>query len=110
MNTKNKSDNLQEIIIINKLYPNRNSENNIINEKNYILNKRINYFRERSIKALGNNFYNKAYNYLKKMRNNNSVNNDIIRDYLSDTFGKNNIAYWQLIEQILILEDILETS
>ena len=53
MNTKNKSDNLQEIIIINKLYPNRNSENNIINEKNYILNKRINYFRERSIKALG---------------------------------------------------------
>ena len=37
------------------------------------------------------------------------VNNDIKREYLSNTFGKNNIGYWQLIDQILFLENILET-
>ena len=109
INTKNKSDNISNINDINQLNPNE-LENNYLNEKQFIINNRIKYFKERCIKALGNNFYNKAYNYLKKMRNNNSINNDIKREYLSDTFGKNNIGYWQLIEQILILEDILENS
>ena len=84
--------------------------NDITNEKKFILYKRINYFKEKTIKALGTNFYNKAYNYLKNARNNNGlVNNDIKREYLSNTFGKNNIGYWQLIDQILFLENILET-
>ena len=109
INTKNKSDNLYNINELNQLNINKN-ENIYINEKQSIINKRIKYFKERCIKALGNNFYNKAYIYLKKMRINNSINNDIKREYLSDTFGKNNIGYWQLIEQILILEDILQNS
>ena len=109
INTKNKSDNLYNINELNELNINKN-ENIYINEKQSIINKRIKYFKERCIKALGNNFYNKAYIYLKKMRKNNSINNDIKREYLSDTFGKNNIGYWQLIEQILILEDILQNS
>ena len=109
INTKNKSDNISNINDINQLNTNE-LENNYVNEKQFIINNRIKYFKERCIKALGNNFYNKAYNYLKKMKNNNSINNDIKREYLSDTFGKNNIGYWQLIEQILILEDILENS
>ena len=109
INTKNKSDNLYNINELNELNINKN-ENIFINEKQYIINKRIKYFKERCIKALGNNFYSKAYIYLKKMRKNNSINNDIKREYLSDTFGKNNIGYWQLIEQILILEDILQNS
>ena len=109
INTKNKSDNIYNINDINQLNINE-LENNYVNEKQFIINNRIKYFKERCIKALGNNFYNKAYNYLKKMRNNNSINNDIKREYLSDTFGKNNIGYWQLIEQILLLEDILENS
>ena len=84
--------------------------NDITNEKKFIIYKRINYFKEKTIKALGTNFYNKAYNYLKNARNNNGlVNNDIKREYLSNTFGKNNIGYWQLIDQILFLENILET-
>ena len=87
-----------------------NKLNNIINEKNFIISARIKHFKERSIKALGSNFYNKAYNYLKQAKNNNSIDNDIKREYLSNTFGKNNIGYWQLIDQILFLENILETS
>ena len=96
----NKSNNINDI---NKL-------NNNTNEKKFIINKKINFFKERSIKALGTNFYNKAYNYLKNAQENNIPNNDMKREYLSNTFGKNNIGYWQLIDQILFLEKILETS
>ena len=110
INVKNKSDNLYNINELNQPNKNIENENNFVNEKQFIINKRIKNYKDRSIKALGNNFYNKAYNYLKKTRNDNLINNDIKREYLSDTFGKNNIGYWQLIEQILILEDILESS
>ena len=110
INIKNKSDNLYNINELNQPNKNIENENNFVNEKQFIINKRIKCYKDRSIKALGNNFYNKAYNYLKKTRNDNLINNDIKREYLSDTFGKNNIGYWQLIEQILILEDILESS
>ena len=110
INIKNKSDNLYNINELNQPNKNIENENIFVNEKQFIINKRIKCYKDRSIKALGNNFYNKAYNYLKKTRNDNLINNDIKREYLSDTFGKNNIGYWQLIEQILILEDILESS
>ena len=110
INIKNKSDNLYNINELNQPNKNIENENNFVNEKQFIINKRIKCYKDRSIKALGNNFYNKAYNYLKKTRNDNLINNDTKREYLSDTFGKNNIGYWQLIEQILILEDILQNS
>jgi hypothetical protein len=84
--------------------------NNDLNNKFSILNKRINLFKERCLKSLGKNFYNKAYNYLKKARKSNSVDNDKIREFLTNTFGKNNIGYWQLIDQILFLEGILNTT
>ena len=89
---------------------NKNVNNNPMNDKNIIINKRINFFKDRCLKSLGNNFYNRAYNYLKNARKNQNLNNDKIREYLSNTFGKNNIGYWQLIDQILLLEDILNTS
>ena len=81
-----------------------------MSDKSYIINKRINFFKERCLKSLGNNFYNKAYNYLKNDRKNNFSNKDKIREHLTNTFGKNNIGYWQLIDQILLLEEILEKS
>ena len=89
---------------------NKNINNNAMNDKNSLIIKRINFFKDRCLKSLGNNFYTKAYNYLKSARKNNYSDNDKIREYLSNTFGKNNIGYWQLIDQILLLEDILETT
>ena len=84
--------------------------NEDIGDKSFIINKRINFFKERCVKSLGKNFYNKAYNFLKNDRKNNFSNKDKIREHLSNTFGKNHIGYWQLIDQILLLEDILEKS
>ena len=93
------------------LFEGKELNNNRINtNKSMLLNKRINFFKERCLKSLGNNFYNKAYDYLKNVRKNKYISNETKREYLSNTFGKNNIGYWQLIDQILLLEDILETS
>ena len=88
----------------------RNNNNHNKSDKYSILSKRINFFKERCINSIGSNFYNKAYNYLKNDRKNNRQNNDKIREYFSNNFGKNNIGYWQLIDQILLLEDILEAN
>ena len=103
---------------LDKLEDQQNSDEEIdeninrekMGDKSYIINKRINFFKERCLKSLGNNFYNKAYNYLKNDRKNNFSNKDKIREHLTNTFGKNNIGYWQLIDQILLLEEILEKS
>lgn len=84
---------------------NDNSENN----KEKILKEKINYFMNKCIDSLGKRIFNDAYNYLfriKKNKNEN-INNRDIREHLIKMFGKDNIAYWHLIEQILILEDIL---
>ena len=80
------------------------------NNKSLIINKRINFFKERCLKSVGSNLYNKAYEYLKNARKNKFTDNNQIREHLSNTFGKNNIGYWQLIDQILLLEDILDES
>ena len=110
LNDKSKSNNYDDDSNISISKNMTDNINDISNEKKFILNKRINYFKDKTIKALGTNFYNKAYNYLKNARNNSSMlNNDIKREYLSNTFGKNNIGYWQLIDQILFLENLLET-
>ena len=95
----------------NQLNNNKDNKNySNMNNKSLIINQRINFFKQRCLKSVGNNLYNKAYDYLKNERKNKFSNNDKIREHLSNTFGKNNIGYWQLIDQILFLEDILETS
>ena len=109
LNIVNNYNFLKENLKLNNSNKILNKQN--MNDKNKILNKRIDFFKERCIKSLGENFYNKAYNYLKESRKNNFINNnDKIREYLSNNFGKNNIGYWQLIDQILLLEDILEAD
>ena len=95
---------------VNQFNNNKDKNYSIMNNKSLIINKRINFFKERCLKSVGNNLYNKAYDYLKNAKKNKLTNNDKIREQLSNTFGKNNIGYWQLIDQILLLEEILETS
>ena len=55
--------------------------------------------------------FNKAYDYLKNVNLYNNTNKNIIepitiREHLVNLFGKNNIGFWQLIDQILLLENI----
>ena len=81
-----------------------------MNNKEIILNERINYFKNKCKESLGEKIFFNAYNYLSRAKKskNMEVNNREIRENLINIFGKDNIGYWQLIEQILILEDILK--
>ena len=92
-----------------------NNENNlshniIINSKEKILNERIDTFRNRCIESLGMKIFMDAYNYLAEIKKNKNkkVNNSDIRSNLINIFGKNNIGYWHLLEQIFILQDLLK--
>ena len=83
-----------------------NNENMILTNKEKLINERILFFRNRCINSLGQKLFNKAYEYLK---NNIGRNTEPIRvrEHLTNIFGKNNIGFWQLIDQILILEKML---
>ena len=86
-------------------------ENNTLvnNTKEKLLNERINYFKSKCLNNLEKEQYDKAYNYLVKMKKNNGseINNRDIRDNLIKILGENNIGYWHLIDQILLFEDML---
>ena len=89
---------------------NKNENNNILNNtKEKLLNERIKYFKIKCINNLKEEKYNEAYNYLVKIKNNKTsdINNRDIRENLIKILGKDNIAYWHLIDQIILFEDML---
>ena len=86
-----------------------NNVNNADNSKEKILNERINLFKNKCINFLKQEKYEKAYNYLVKIKNKNEndIDNRDIREHLIIILGKDNIAYWHLIDQIILLEQML---
>ena len=102
-NQKNNNDIIKDNKNINE---GNNNENMILTNKEKLINERILFFRNRCINSLGQKLFNKAYEYLK---NNQGRNTEPIRvrEHLTNIFGKNNIGFWQLIDQILILEKML---
>ena len=92
---------------------NQNEENKIDNDTNNtkekIINERINYFKKKCIDSIKEEKYEKAYNYLIKIKNKNenNIDNRNIREHLIKILGKDNIAYWHLIDQIILFEQML---
>ena len=78
------------------------------NPQNFIL-ERINFYKNRCMNSIGKKIYLKAYEYVKslKMSKSNNIDYNLVREQLSGILGKNNIGFWQMIEQILILEELL---
>ena len=89
-----------------------NNINNADNSKEKILNERINLFKNKCINFLKQEKYEKAYNYLVKIKNKNEndIDNRDIREHLIIILGKDNIAYWHLIDQIILLEKMLNAN
>ena len=111
-NLKNKENNNNNEIDNSFEMGNENNKKNNegMSNKEIIINERINYFKNRCIKALGENLFLRAYDYLLKIKqnkNNNNIDSSKIRGNLVNIFGKSNIGYWQLIDQILFFEDFL---
>ena len=89
-----------------------NNINKADNSKEKILNERINFFKNKCINFLKQEKYEKAYNYLVKIKNKNEneIDNRDIREHLIIILGKDNIAYWHLIDQIILLEKMLNAN
>ena len=108
---KNKKED-QDIKFKNKVILNDNY-NNIEYTKEKIINERISFFKNKCVDSLKEEKYEKAYNYLIKIKkkkdneNDNEVNNRDIREHLIKILGKDNIGYWHLIDQIILFEDML---
>ena len=96
------------ISVINKNEENK-IDNDIDNSKEKIINERINYFKKKCIDSIKEEKYEKAYNYLIKIKNKNEndIDNRNIREHLIKILGKDNIAYWHLIDQIILFEQML---
>jgi hypothetical protein len=86
-----------------------NNVNNVDYSKEKIINERINFFRNKCINFLKQEKFEKAYNYLVKIKNKNEndVDNRDIREHLIRILGKDNIGYWHFLDQIIILEQML---
>ena len=99
-NKENKFNNIKKL---------NESWNNIDNTKEKLINERINFFRNKCIDSLKQEKFDKAYNYLVKIRkkNDNDVDSRNIREHLIKILGKDNIGYWHLLEQIIIFEQML---
>ena len=97
------------ISIINKNEENVKFDNNIEYSKEKIINEKINSFKKKCIESLKEEKYEKAYNYLMKIRNKHEtdIDNRNIREHLIKILGKDNIGYWHLLEQIILFEQML---
>ena len=90
-----------------------NKIENIINNPNSVILERIDFYKNRCINVLGKKIYTKAYEYLKIDKQNkiNNKNNDFnLREKLTSILGKDNIGFWEIIGNILTLEDLLNNN
>ena len=62
---------------------------------------------------IGKKVFSRAYEFLKADKQNKISNKKIdynTREKLTNILGKNNIGFWQMINQILMLEDLLNKN
>ena len=90
-------------------YKKFNESYNMENTKEKIIKERINFFKNKCIDSLKQEKFEKAYNYLVKIKKKeeNDIDNRDLREHLIRILGKDNIAYWHLIDQIILFEKML---
>ena len=120
---ENKNVNMNNNNNENNNYKNSKDEEELINHKQKIENlknnpndliiERIDFYKNRCINIIGKKIFQRAYDFLKTDRLNKNANKKIdynIREKLMNILGKNNIGFWQMINQVLILEDLLNKN
>jgi len=86
---------------------------NLINNPNNLIMERIDFYKNRCLNIIGKKVFSRAYEFLKTDKQNKMSNKKIdynTREKLTNILGKNNIGFWQMINQILILEDLLNKN
>ena len=108
-NEKNYTNNKNEEELINH----KNKIENLINNPNNIIMERIEFYKSRCTNIIGKKTFIKAYECIKndKLNKNNNKNPDYnLREKLTSILGKTNIGFWQIINQVIILEDLLNLN
>ena len=86
---------------------------NLINNPNNLIMERIDFYKNRCLNIIGKKVFSRAYEFLKADKQNkisNKKNDYNTREKLTNILGKNNIGFWQMINQILMLEDLLNKN
>ena len=111
------------IINENNNYKNSKNEEELLNHKQKIENlknnpndlimERIDFYKNRCINIIGKKVFQRAYDIIKTDKQNKIANKKIdynIREKLMNILGKSNIGFWQMINQILMLEELLNIN
>ena len=123
-NAYNGNDEEKNAVNINENnYRSNKKEEELINHKNKIeillknpndlIIKRIDFYKNRCINIIGKKNFSRAYEVLKTDKQNKISNKKVdynIREKLTSILGKNNIGFWQMINQILMLEELLNKN
>ena len=75
--------------------------------------ERIDFYKNRCINIIGKKVFQRAYDIIKTDKQNKIANKKIdynIREKLMNILGKSNIGFWQMINQVLTLEDLLNKN
>ena len=86
---------------------------NLIKNPNELIMERIDFYKNRCINIIGKKVFQRAYEFLKSDKQNKIANKKIdynIREKLMNILGKSNIGFWQMINQVLMLEDLLNKN
>ena len=86
---------------------------NLIKNPNELIMERIDFYKNRCINIIGKKVFQRAYEFLKSDKQNKIANKKIeynVREKLMNILGKNNIGFWQMINQVLMLEDLLKKN
>ena len=108
-NEKNYTNNKNEEELINH----KNKIENLINNPNNIIMERIEFYKSRCVNIIGKKTFVRAYECIKndKLNKSNNKNTDFnLREKLTNILGKTNIGFWQIINQVIILEDLLNLN
>ena len=105
-NDINFKDNKNEEELINH----KNKIDDFKNNPNKKIIEKIDFYKSRCIDIIGKKRFTRAYECIKSNKNNKKNPDSSLREKLTTILGKDNIGFWQMINQVLVLEDLLNKN
>jgi len=105
-NDINYKDNKNEEELINH----KNKIDDFKNNPNKMIVEKIDFYKKRCTDIIGSKKFTRAYECIKSNKNNKKNPDSNLREKLMTILGKDNIGFWQMINQVLVLEDLLNKN
>jgi len=105
-NDINYKDNKNEEELINH----KNKIDDFKNNPNKMIVEKIDFYKKRCTDIIGSKKFTRAYECIKSNKNNKKNPDSNLREKLMTILGKDNLGFWQMINQVLVLEDLLNKN